>query len=210
MGLEPYYTIADHTGSYLELRSRPGANAPAGRVFMGCGGALLLLSIAIFCMSFSSSRESFGAFFSGMLLSWPCGVVGGLILIGGTAIAKIQNTIKVDTATRTITYLQKARRERQQTLDFDQIAEIRMSKQLFTPPGVFRQKRPVVVLEFVTDEGNVWLIDSAVESQSLVPLALAFAEIVQLDISWNLQDEPPPDKAQMDRDSRSSPSEQRT
>lgn len=185
MGLEPYYTVAESTDTRFILRSRPGANVRAGRIFMGCGSLLALLSISLFCLSYTSSMEDFSAFFSGMILAWPCGVVGGLGVIGGLAIAKTVNTITVDASTRTITYMQKARRERTQVLSFDQIASVRLSPQLFTPPGFIRRPQYIFVLEFVTHEDNSWLIDSAMDSDVLLPVAEAIEKLVP--VAVNLQ-----------------------
>ncbi len=183
MGLVPYYPIVEQNDTQLILRSRPGANAPAGRLFMGCGAALALLSITIFCLSYASSMEDMGAFFSGMILSWPCGVIGGLGIIGGMAIAKTVNTITVDTESRTITYIQKARRERQQRVAFDQVAYLCISRQRFTPSGLFQQPRTIAVLEFITTENIAWLIDSAVDPEPLEPVAELFASMLGVQIT---------------------------
>jgi uncharacterized integral membrane protein len=182
MGLTPYYTIVEQNDTQLVLRSRPGANAAAGRWFMGCGGALALLSVTVFCLSYATSMEDMGAFFSGMILSWPCGVIGGLGVIGGMAIAKTTNTIIVDTPTQTITYIQKARRERKQVVSFEQVAYLCLSYQPFTPTGLFQRPSETVVLEFITTENIAWLIDSAAEPAPLEPLAALVATMLGVQI----------------------------
>jgi hypothetical protein len=182
MGLTPYYSIAENTASRLILRSQPGANARAGYIFAGCGSILTLISISLFCLGYTSSMDDFSAFFSSMLLSWPCGVVGGLGVIGGLAIAKTINTITIDTNERTIIYSQKARRERTQMLDFDQIAYLRMSTQAFYPPRFVRRLHTIAVLECITDEQHAWLIDSASDVEAIEPVADALCQILAVEL----------------------------
>ncbi len=198
MGADPYYVIEEQRAERLLLRSRPDANHRAGRTLAGCGGTLLLLSMVLFIITFISSWEQFGAFFTGMILSWPCGVVGGVAIIGGLAIARTVNTICVDAAARTITYTQTSRRERRQVMPFDAVRTLRLRTQQFVPPGFIRRPQRVVVLEFVTHEGHVWLVDSAAERAPLAALAVAFGACLGLAIDNGLDEDEHDDQDDQD------------
>lgn len=188
MGTEPYYTIAEHTDNLLVLRSRPKANVNAGRMFIAVGGILILVALAFFCVGMSTYLQgvNIGLFLVSSLASAPCGVVGLLGVIGGLAITRTTNTITVDMDTRTITYSQKSRRERQQFLDFDQIAYLRLSTQPFSSAFFFKRPQPIAVLELITNENVPWLVDSAADASSLEPVAEALSSLLDVEVRRNL------------------------
>lgn len=192
VGVEPYYTIAENTATYLELRSRPEVNLKPARMMMGVGGSLVVLAIAVFCISILVGGQSAGtwSFLVGAIFSWPCALVGGVALIGGMALSRTTNTLIFDPTDRSITYIQKSRRERQQILDFDQLAHLRMRKQAVNTAFIIQRVQIVTVLEFVTNDNFPWVIDSAADSESLEPVASAIAEIMQVEVKRFEAEEP--------------------
>ncbi len=180
LGLEPYYTVAEQTDTHLRLQSRPEANQRAGRIFTGCGTAVLLLSLTFYCISFISSQGQLGPYLTGTICALPFGVIGGLGLIGGLAIGRTVNTITVDGEEQHIVYTQKSRRERMQRLGFQQVDHIRLRSQLFNTSFFLRREQPVRVLLFVTDNSEEWVIDSAVDEESLLPLAQTLAAMLNV------------------------------
>jgi hypothetical protein len=190
VGTEPYYVIAENTDTLLRLHSRPEANVKAGRIFMGVGAALVLLSMALFCIGLSSYVEgmgSIGPFALSAMASAPCGIVGFLGLLGGMAISGTTNTITVNTETRTVAYTQQSttlihskqsKNERKQILDFEDIAALRLGSMSYKPAFFLSRPREIAVLEFLTSEGKAWVIDSAASADSLEPLATSLADIV--------------------------------
>lgn len=192
VGVDPYYTIAETTPTYLELRSRPEVNTRPARTLMGVGGGLVVLATTIFCISIMIGGQSAGtwSFLVGAVFSWPCALVGGIALIGGMALSRTVNTLIVDPKERTITYIQKAKRERQQILDFDQIAHLRIRKQRVNTAFIIQRVQVVAVLEFVTNDNFPWVIDSAADPESIEPVASAIAEIMQVEVKRSDTEEP--------------------
>jgi uncharacterized integral membrane protein len=188
MGTEPYYTIVEHTDNLLVLHSRPGANVNAGRMFIAVGGILILVALALFCVGMSTYLQgvNIGLFLVSSLVSAPCGVVGLLGVVGGLSITRTTNTITVDMDTRTITYSQKSRRERQQFLDFDQIAYLRLSTQPFSSAFFLKRPQPIAVLELITNENVPWLVDSAADVSSIEPVAEALSSLLDVEVRRNL------------------------
>ncbi|GEM_PF-681624 len=190
-GTEPYYRITEHTDTRLVLDSQPGANRRAGYRFMARGTALLLLGFIFFCVTYTTlAEQAEGAFLSvafGTIVMGLLGWFGLSSLVSGWAIATTGNTITLDTAARSLVYIQRSRvlhrmRERTQTLHLEQVARLRLRPRTFKPPGLLQRPRPIVALEFVTDEGNTWLIDSADDSAALQPAATAVAQMLGLEL----------------------------
>jgi hypothetical protein len=200
MGLTPYYTITNHKpATYLLVQSRPKANARAGYIFMAVGALLSVISVSFFCVGYASSSnvEQMGPLLGGMFCALPFGVVGGLGLIGGLAIVKTINTITVDSEAQTGVFHQKARRERKQTLQFDQIARLRLATQSFAPPGILQNPRPVAVVEIITDEEHTWLVDSAEQVEDIMPIAEAMADVLHMPL-LDERDQPQDDQIEQD------------
>jgi uncharacterized integral membrane protein len=181
----PYYTIAEHTDTCLVLQSRPDANARPGYVVMGCGTLVgLLTPILIMALIINGSRPVNDAFF-GALLGWPFILIAVLAWNSGRALATTSNTITVDQEARTIVYVQHNRvhRQRSQTLQFDQIARLRLRLRWFKPFGLFQRRRKIAALEMVTDEDFTWLVDSAAEAADLMPTAAAMSDVLGLPLT---------------------------
>lgn len=179
---EPYYMIAEHTPSRLELRSHPDANLRAGRKSMGVGIAIALLTPVIVVSIFITGGGTVSTACSGALLGWPFAAIGFYLWNGGRAIATTINTITLEHDTRTIVYTQqnKVNRPRSQTLDFDQIAQLRLRPRPYLVSRLTRQRREVMALEMVTDEGFIWLVDSSMDSEALAPIATAMSDTLGL------------------------------
>jgi hypothetical protein len=180
LGLEPYYTVEEQTDTRLLLRSRPDANRRAGRKFAGCGTTVLLLSLTFYCISFVSSQGQLGPYLTGTICALPFGIIGGVGLIGGLAIAKTVNTITIDKDERQVIYTQKSRRERTQRLGFDQITRVRLRTQRFNASFFLRREQPIRVLLLVTDADQEWVLDSSVEDEHLLPLAQRIAGLLDV------------------------------
>lgn len=193
LGTEPYYTIAEYTDNWLLLRSRPEANVDVGRMFIAVGGVLILLAVGLFCVGMSSFIRGGGPgpFLLSALISSPVGVLGILGFLGGLAISKTVNTIAVDVDQQTITYTQKAKRERQQVLDFDQIAYIRFSTRVINTAFILKRPQPVAVLELITNGNVPWIVDSAADPNALEPVTQALAKLLGVDVRRNLSPSPP-------------------
>ncbi len=187
VGLDSYYGITEHTTDRLVLESPPHANRKAGYTFATVGGTLLLLSLSLFCISYISSMGELGPFLMGMICSWPFGVLGGVAIIGGLAIAKTINTITIDAHEQKITYMQKSRRARTQHIDFAEVDRVRLSWQRFVPPGIFVRPRQIAVVELLTNDDDVWVVDSATDPTVLVPIATALAEMVGVKLEQVLE-----------------------
>jgi hypothetical protein len=190
-GTEPYYQIAEQTDTRLVLQSRPGANRRAGYRFMARGVALLLLGLLFFCLTYTTlGQQAEGAFLSVAFGTVVLGVLGwfGLSgLVGGLAVATTTNTITLDTADQSLVYAQRSRvlrqvRERTQTLHREQVARLRLRPRAFKPPGLLQRVQSIMALEFVTDEGHVWLIDSADDPLALQPTATTFAQMLGMEL----------------------------
>ncbi len=190
-GTEPYYAITEQRDTRLVLQSHPGANVRAGYRFMARGVVLLLLGLLFFCLNYMAlGEQAEGAFLSVAFGTIVLGVLGwfGLSgLVGGWAIASTANTITLDTTADTLVYTQRSRvlrqiRERTQTLHLAQVARLQLRPRIFKPAGVLQRARSIVALEFVTDEGHVWLIDSADNPAALQPATTAFAQILGMDV----------------------------
>ncbi len=179
---EPYYTIVEQTETRLVLCSRAGANYPTGRMFMNQGALLAVLTPLIMLAFFIGGSQSAGDVLFGALLGWPFALLGLMRWTGGRAVATTENSITIDTAAQTLIYQQTntANRLRSQTLYLDQIDHLRLRPRLFRPPGLFRRPRPVVALEFVTDEQFTWVVDSAADAEALRPTAQAMAAILRV------------------------------
>lgn len=179
---EPYYMVAEQTDSRLVLESRPGANAQAGRLPIGCGiGVMLLMPLIIVAMTIGGGGSAGSAVF-GALLAWPFAAIGYLIWSSGRAVASTTNSITVDAAAQTIVYTQSNRvgRQRSQTLGFDQIDHLRLRVRPFVSAGFPRRRTQVVALEMLTDEGHIWLVDSAEASEPLRPVAEALGALLDV------------------------------
>jgi hypothetical protein len=177
---QPYYTIAEQTATRLVLQSRPEANQPAGRFFMGTGIAVMLLAPVIIMGFFLLSGQSAGATFCGVGVAIPFAFVGLARWIGGRAVASTSNSITVDTEERTLVYRQmnKVGRQRSQTLSLEQVDHLRLQQRQFRGPGFPPRTQTVTALEFVTDEAFVWLVDSASDAAALEPKAAALQSIL--------------------------------
>jgi hypothetical protein len=116
----------------------------------------------------------------------PFGIVGGLGLIGGISLARTVNTITIDRASRTITFMQQSRRARRQTLRFDQVVRLCMRSVPFNTSFFLQRYRQIAALFFVTDETFSWLIDSAADSQALAATASAISDMVGLPVEDEL------------------------
>lgn len=187
VGLDSYYVITEHTADRLVLESPPHANRKAGYTFATVGGALLLLSVSLFCVSYISSMGELGPFLMGMICSWPFGVLGGVAIIGGLAIARTINTITIDSHEQKITYMQKSRRARTQNIAFAEVDRVRLSWQRFVPPGIFVRPRQIAVVELITNDDDVWVVDSSTDAAALVPTATALAEVVGVTLEQRLE-----------------------
>jgi hypothetical protein len=178
---EPYYAIAERTPTSLVLESYPGANAKAGRLPMILGVAIALLTpLLIFGIYIGSGGES-GAVCFGAALGWPFAAVGFYVWTSGRAVATTSNRITVDREAQTIVFMQenKISRQRSQTLNFDQIDHLRLRSRLLVLSRFPRRSQQVVALEMVTDEDFVWLIDSAIHGDAMLPTAQVFAETAE-------------------------------
>lgn len=184
LGLAPYYTISEHSATRLVLHSRPDANTSVGRVYTGCATALALLNPIIIFAAFFTGSQTMGALVVGMLLAWPFALLGWLGFRIGRAIATTSNTITADADTRTIVYTQTnhINRPRSQTLQWEQVARLRLRERWFKPPGLFRRRHKIVALEMVTDEGFTWFVDSAAEASALMPTATALGVVLGLGV----------------------------
>jgi hypothetical protein len=179
---EPYYEVAEQTDTRLVLHSRPGANATAGRLPMGCGiGVVLLMPLIIAALTISGGG-GVGSVVFGALIAWPFGAIGYLIWNSGRAVATTTNAIEVDAAQQKIVYTQSNRvgRTRSQTLAFDQIDHLRLRVRPFVSAGFPRRRTQVVALEMLTDEGHIWLVDSAEASEALRPVAEALGALLDV------------------------------
>jgi hypothetical protein len=177
---QPYYTIAEQTDTRLVLQSRPEANQPAGRFFMGTGIAVMLLAPVIIIAFFLISGQSVGGTFCGVGLAIPFAFVGLVRWTGGRAIASTNNSITVDTEERTLVYRQmnNVGRQRSQTLLLEQVHHLRLRQRQFRGPGFPPRTETVTALEFVTDEEFVWLVESASNAADLEPKAAALQSIL--------------------------------
>jgi len=198
-GTEPYYQIAEQTDTRLVLQSRPGANRRAGYRFMAWGTALLLLGLLFFCLTYTTlGQQAESAFLSVAFGTVVLGVLGWLglsRLVSGWAIATTANTITLDTADQSLVYAQRSQvlrrmRERTQTLHLKQVARLRLRPRTFKPPGLLQQVQSIVALEFVTDEGHVWLIDSADDPPALQLTATAFAQMLGMELEVVNREQP--------------------
>jgi hypothetical protein len=181
LSIEPYYAVAEQTPTCLVLQSQPGANARAGRLPMGCGILVgLLTPLIIFMFAGTSGSNLAGGVVFGALLAWPFIAIGFLIWNGGRAVATTSNSITVDSEAQTITYSQvnRAHRPRSQTLQFEQIDHVRLRSRPAQTPGFFRRQVQVVALEMMTDEGYLWLVDSGTDPDALHPVATAMAQLI--------------------------------
>lgn len=185
LGLELYYTIVEQTPTRLRLESRPGANARAGHTFMGCGGAIALITPLLILSLFIAGTQSIGDVVFGVLLSWPFAVIGLMGWTSGRAIATTHNSITIDRDADTIVYEQQNQvsRKRSQTLHIDQIVAVRLRLRSFTPPGLFRRPRKIVALEMVTDEEFIWLVDSTIEREAILPTAQAVSDVLGIELT---------------------------
>jgi hypothetical protein len=178
---EPYYAIAEQTPAHLKLESYPDANAKAGRLPMGCGIAIALLTpLIIFGLFFGGGGEP-GAVCFGAALGWPFAAIGFYVWASGRAVSTTSNWITVDRDTQTIVYMQenKISRLRSQTLRFDQIDHLRLRSRTLVLSRFLRRSQQVVALEMVTDEDFTWIVDSATNVDDILPTAHALAEILE-------------------------------
>jgi len=176
---EPYYEVTEQTDTRLVLTSRPGANAAAGRLPMGCGiGVALLMPLIIVATTIGGGGP--GSVVFGALIAWPFAAIGYLIWNSGRAVATTENSITVDAEQQKITYMQRNRigRTRSQTLAFDQIDHLRLRVRPFVTPGWPRRRMQVMALEMVTDEDHMWLVDSAETGTAVRPVADALREML--------------------------------
>ncbi len=184
LGLEPYYAIAEQTDTRLVLQSHPEANARAGRFPMGCGLLLVaLMPLLIVALTISGGGDV-GATVFGVLVSWPFAAVGYLIWRGGRAVASTANTITVDQTTRTIVYEQynRVHRPRSQTLHFDQIDHVRLRPRRVGHSRMSNREYDLVVLELITDEQQIWIVDSARNDSPLRPTANALTAVLAVEL----------------------------
>jgi hypothetical protein len=195
---EPYYTIVDHTDTRLVLQSQSDANKGPGRAFMGCGALIMLIMPTIIIGLFMAGTQSGSDACFGALLSWPFALIGFLGITSGRALATTSNTITIDTNEQTIMYVQTNRvnRRRSQTLQLEQVAELRLRQRWYKSPVPLRPRQRVVALEMITDEGYTWLVDSASNVSDMMPLATAMAGLLgvmlTVDDSLNMERQLPP------------------
>lgn len=180
LGLQPYYQIAPSMADTLVLTAHTDDNRRVGRRYMLGGAALALVTPAVIIAFFSTGGQSFEAACFGSALSWPCATIGLLGVVSGRAIATTTNTITFDPHARTIRYTQQNRvhRLRSQTLQYDQVAQLRLKPRPVQVGNLFQRTYTITVLEIVTDEGYVWIVDSARDPAALAPLAAAVAQIL--------------------------------
>ncbi|NJL34237.1 MAG: hypothetical protein HC893_10695 [Chloroflexaceae bacterium] len=156
--------------------------AQAGQRYV-IGGILigLLTPIAILFF-YLTGGQTVGSTCFGVLVSWPFATIGVLGWISGQALLTNGNTITVDTEQQTIVYTQQNRfhRLRSQTLHFDQLAGVRLKPRTVRTSGLFASLRSLMVLELVTDEEQVWIVDSASTAEPLQALANTSARILDL------------------------------
>ena len=182
LGLHPYYQIAAPAADTLTLTAHTGDNRRVGRQYMLGGAALALVTPAVIIAFFSTGGQSFEAACFGSALSWPCATIGLLGVVSGRAIATTTNTITFDPHARTIRYTQQNRvhRLRSQTLRYEQVAQLRLKPRPVQVGNLLKRTCMITVLEIVTDEGYVWIVDSARDPAELAPLAAAVAQILDV------------------------------
>jgi hypothetical protein len=178
---EPYYAIVEQTPTHLELESYPGANAKAGRLPMGCGVAVALLTPLIIFGLFIGGGGEPGAVCFGAALGWPFAAIGFYIWASGRAVATTRNWITIDRDEQTIVYKQEnnINRLRAQTLHFDQIDHLRLRPRPLMLSRFPRRVQQVIVLEMVTDEDFTWIVDSAANIEDIQPIAQGLAELLE-------------------------------
>lgn len=180
LSIEPFYTITRSEPTLLELTSRTADNQRVGRQYMIGGVAVGLLTPAAILTFFLTGSQSFGDACFGGALSWPCATVGILGFISGRAIATTSNTITFDQEAGTIRYTQQSRthRPRSQTLHYDQVAALRLRTRPVRIGTIIQRMRTISVLEILTDEDHIWIIDSANDPAALEPIAQAAEAIL--------------------------------
>ncbi len=193
-GLEPYYHIDEHSPTRIVLHSHTGVNARAGYLFMARGLGLGLLAMLVFSIGFLNYVQQVEGAILSVLLAAVCGGVLGWLaftgLIGGWAIATTTNQVLIDAESQTIVYTQcsqvfRQTRTRSQTLPMAYIETLRLRSRPFYPPGIFRRKQQVTIIELVTGTGEIWMIDSAADPDILMPTATALSEVLDLPLVHN-------------------------
>lgn len=191
LGPEPYYALAEHTGTRLVLESRPEANKPAGYLLMARGAIFALVALFALCVSLITLVQNIDDAVGVVVLSTVCaGLLGGLAfsgLVGGWGIASTRNTIVADASAQTVVYTQRNRvlrqtRERTQTLPFAHIVGVCLRPRPFLTSGLRRRREQIMALELVTDDQQVWVVDSARDPAALMPTATALATVLGLEL----------------------------
>ncbi|NJL04851.1 MAG: hypothetical protein HC911_08070 [Chloroflexaceae bacterium] len=184
LGLHPYYQIAPPAADTLILTAQTGDNRRVGRRYMLGGAALALVTPAVIIAFFSTGGQSFEAACFGSALSWPCATIGLLGVVSGRAVATTTNTITFDPHARTIRYTQQnqVHRLRSQTLQYGQVAQLRLKPRPVQVGNLLKRTYTLTVLEMVTDEEYVWIVDSARDPAELAPLAAAVAQILDMSL----------------------------
>ncbi len=188
LGLEPYYRITAQSPNQLVLESLPRANQRAGYRLIGSGGILILLGLIIFCSGLGGSGPMGGSGFGTLafvtVLTAMLSGLGFLRLVGGIAVITTRNQITFDTTTGQISYTQRNRlaRERLQVLPLDQVVRLQMRPRTLITAGLLSRRYPIHCLELVSNEGQIWIIDSAADPALLQPLATAVAAVLGMTV----------------------------
>lgn len=187
LGLEPYYTITERTPERLRLESRPEANQGPGRRIMAGGVALIVVAalIALSAIVAAGAGAGFASAAFGAVLSGLIGAIGFQRAYGGYAVATTRNSIAADTAAATVTFTQgnAVAPERTQRLAFAHVAALRLRRRPFATGALLKRARPVVALEIVTVDQEIWIVDSAEDPEQLRELALALSELLEVELA---------------------------
>ncbi len=173
----PYYEVAEHSDTRLVLRSRPDANHPIGQRSIVLGILLMLMTpLGILVLMAVGINAIFGA-----LLVWPFAAIGWVVLQSGRAVATTVNTITADRAAATIVFKQENRvgRPRSQTLQFEQAARLRLQPRRYAR-NRWQRMRDTTALELITDEGELWIVDSAADATLLHATGQALASVLAI------------------------------
>lgn len=185
LGLHPYYTLVDHGPGRLELVSSAEANRTPGLRLIAVGVVIIAIALLI---AISGLLNLTGG--AGFAVGGFAAVIGGLLgglgyqrIVGGYAILTTHNRISYDEATGLLTWSQASAIgvERQQQLSREQLTALRVRRRPLAVGWPIRRTQPIVALELLV--GNqVWVIDTAAQTDALLPVAEAVS--VALDVAF--------------------------
>lgn len=173
----PYYEIVEQSDTRLVLQSRPDANKAVGQRSIMVGIVLILMTpLGIIGLMVAGINAIFGA-----LLLWPFAAIGWLVYQSGRAVATTVNTITADRASATLVFKQENRinRPRSQTLQFEQLARLWLQPRRYAR-NRWQRMRDTTALELITDEGELWIIDSAADADTLKTTGHALANVLAI------------------------------